>query len=203
MLMLHALQLGGVTRAIEAVWTYRALGRVEEPYCSLVRKIRVSRDGKQHHVIREVSRLEGRLYAHRAAFARAMVLMAFLGSAPQLTLQAYITLQQHSITAYRGVLMAVSLLSVSLGALVLTLLAVRVRFDRVELRVSARAVAVATAWRAMEISTRVTVLVLFSSACREWTLAVVLVNLAVFGLLPWVGLWRQRRFLPEHPNTTY
>lgn len=58
--------------------------------------------GRAEEVEHEVGQAEGKLVAHRAAFARTSVIQAFLGSAPQLTLQLYICVLQRDVSIGRG-----------------------------------------------------------------------------------------------------
>lgn len=60
------------------------------------------RCGRAEEVEHEVGQAEGKLVAHRAAFARTSVIQAFLGSAPQLTLQLYICVLQRDVSFGRG-----------------------------------------------------------------------------------------------------
>lgn len=59
------------------------------------------KDGLSEEVEKEVGQAEGKMFTHRSAFSRASVIQAFLGSAPQLTLQLYITVLQQNITTGR------------------------------------------------------------------------------------------------------
>lgn len=78
------------------------MGRVEEPYVSITRKKQMPRAGQSEEVERQVGQAEGKLFTHRAAFARTSVIQAFLGSAPQLTLQLYICVLQQGVSVGRG-----------------------------------------------------------------------------------------------------
>ena len=60
------------------------------------------RGGQSEEVERQVGQAEGKLFTHRAAFARTSVIQAFLGSAPQLTLQLYICVLQQRLSIGRG-----------------------------------------------------------------------------------------------------
>lgn len=60
------------------------------------------REGQSEEVERQVGQAEGKLFTHRAAFARTSVIQAFLGSAPQLTLQLYICVVQRGVSIGRG-----------------------------------------------------------------------------------------------------
>lgn len=60
------------------------------------------RGGQSEEVERQVGQAEGKLFTHRAAFARTSVIQAFLGSAPQLTLQLYICVLQQGVSIGRG-----------------------------------------------------------------------------------------------------
>ncbi|KAJ1117909.1 hypothetical protein NDU88_006105 [Pleurodeles waltl] len=101
-LLLHMVQLGPLVRCVEVFYIYFSAGRVEEPYVSITKKKQLPKDGLSHEVEKEVGQAEGKLYTHRSAFSRASVIQAFLGSAPQLTLQLYICVLQRDITAARG-----------------------------------------------------------------------------------------------------
>ena len=89
-------------RCLEAFCIYGSVGRVEEPYVSITRKRKVPRRGESEEVERQVGQAEGKLFTHRAAFARTSVIQAFLGSAPQLTLQLYICVLQREVSVGRG-----------------------------------------------------------------------------------------------------
>lgn len=78
------------------------MGQVEEPYVSITRKKQIPRGGQSEEVERQVGQAEGKLFTHRAAFSRTSVIQAFLGSAPQLTLQLYICVLQQEVSIGRG-----------------------------------------------------------------------------------------------------
>ncbi|KAJ8409874.1 hypothetical protein AAFF_G00209150 [Aldrovandia affinis] len=195
--LLHILQLGPIVRCLEAFYIYGSSGKVEEPYVSIIRKKRMPRGGVSEEVEEQVGRAEGKMVTHRAAFARTAVIQAFLGSAPQLTLQAYISVLQRAVPIRRGTLMIVSLLSIVYGALRCNVLAIKIKYDDYEVEMRPPAYLCIFLWRSLEISTRVAVLVLFSSALRIWVLPVVLTNLLVFSLYPWVLFWRSGAPFPE------
>lgn len=87
---------------MEVFYIYFHAGRVEEPYVSITKKRQMPKDGHSEEVEKEVGQAEGKLFTHRSAFSRASVIQAFLGSAPQLTLQLYISVLQQEITAARS-----------------------------------------------------------------------------------------------------
>lgn len=89
-------------RCLEAFCIYGSVGRVEEPYVSITRKKQMPRGGHSEEVEQQVGQAEGKLFTHRAAFARTSVIQAFLGSAPQLTLQLYICVLQGRVSVGRG-----------------------------------------------------------------------------------------------------
>lgn len=68
---------------------------------SITKKRQMPKDGLSEEVEKEVGQAEGKMFTHRSAFSRASVIQAFLGSAPQLTLQLYITVLQQNITTGR------------------------------------------------------------------------------------------------------
>lgn len=87
---------------MEVFYIYFRAGRVEEPYVSITKKRQMPKDGYSEEIEKEVGQAEGKLCTHRSAFSRASVIQAFLGSAPQLTLQLYICVLQQEITAARS-----------------------------------------------------------------------------------------------------
>lgn len=92
----------GPRRCLEAFCIYGSVGQVEEPYVSITRKKQMPRGGQSEEVERQVGQAEGKLFTHRAAFSRTSVIQAFLGSAPQLTLQLYICVLQEAVSIGRG-----------------------------------------------------------------------------------------------------
>lgn len=89
-------------RCVEVFYIYFHAGRVEEPYVSITKKRQMPKDGHSEELEKEVGQAEGKLFTHRSAFSRASVIQAFLGSAPQLTLQMYICILQQEITVARS-----------------------------------------------------------------------------------------------------
>ncbi|TMS06474.1 Membrane transport protein XK [Larimichthys crocea] len=201
-LLLHILQLGPIVRCLEAFCIYGSVGRVEEPYVSITRKKQMPRGGQSEEVERQVGQAEGKLFTHRAAFARTSVIQAFLGSAPQLTLQLYICVLQQGVSIGRGTLMVISLLSIVYGALRCNILAIKIKYDDYEVDVRPLAYLCIFLWRSFEIATRVVVLVLFSSVLQLWVLPVVLLNFLVFFLYPWILFWHSHSPFPENIEKT-
>nr|XP_061799264.1 endoplasmic reticulum membrane adapter protein XK-like [Nerophis lumbriciformis] len=201
-LLLHMLQLGPIVRCLEAFWTYGSAGRVEDPYVSITRKKQMPVHGRPEMVERQVGQAEGKLVTHRAAFARTAVMQAFLGSAPQLTLQLYICMLQRGISIGRGTLMAISLLSIVYGALRCNILAIKIKYDEYQVVMSPQAYLCIFLWRTCEIASRVAVLVLFSSVLKIWVLPVVLVNFLTFFFYPWILFWRSHSPFPQHIEKT-
>ncbi|XP_060909370.1 membrane transport protein XK [Labrus mixtus] len=201
-LLLHILQLGPIVRCLEAFCIYGSVGRVEEPYVSITRKKQMPRGGQSEEVERQVGQAEGKLFTHRAAFARTSVIQAFLGSAPQLTLQLYICVLQQGVSIGRGTLMVISMLSIVYGALRCNILAIKIKYDDYEVDVRPAAYLCIFMWRSFEIASRVVVLVLFSSVLQLWILPVVLLNFLVFFLYPWILFWKSHSPFPENIEKT-
>uniref|UniRef100_A0A8C4KAK4 XK-related protein n=3 Tax=Dromaius novaehollandiae TaxID=8790 RepID=A0A8C4KAK4_DRONO len=197
-LLLHILQLGPLVRCVEVFYIYLRAGRVEEPYVSITKKRQMPKDGYSEEVEKEVGQAEGKLCTHRSAFSRASVIQAFLGSAPQLTLQLYICVLQQEITAARSIFMVLSLLSIVYGALRCNILAIKIKYDDYDVSVKPAAYLCIFMWRSFEIATRVIVLVLFSSVLQIWTLPVVLGNFFVFFFYPWILFWQSKSPFPEN-----
>ncbi|XP_030627964.1 membrane transport protein XK [Chanos chanos] len=201
-LLLHILQLGPIIRCLDAFCIYGSAGKIEEPYVTITRKKQMPKGGLSEEVEQEVGQAEGKLFTHRAAFARTSVIQAFLGSAPQLTLQLYICVLQQGVSIGRGTLMVISLLSIVYGALRCNILAIKIRYDDYEVDVRPVAYLCIFLWRSFEIATRVVVLVLFSSVLQIWVLPVVLINFLIFFLYPWVLFWRSCSPFPENIEKT-
>ncbi|XP_077435724.1 membrane transport protein XK isoform X3 [Vanacampus margaritifer] len=201
-LLLHMLQFGPIVRCLEAFWTYGSVGRVEEPYVSITRKKQMPRRGEPEEVERQVGQAEGKLVTHRAAFARTAVMQAFLGSAPQLTLQLYICVLQRGVSVGRGTLMVISLLSIVYGALRCNILAIKIKYDEYHVSMSPSAYLCIFMWRSCEIASRVVVLVLFSSVLKIWVVPVVVLNFLAFFFYPWILFWRSHSPFPQNIEKT-
>ncbi|KAG7250007.1 hypothetical protein CRUP_012002 [Coryphaenoides rupestris] len=158
--------------------------------------------GQTEAVERQVGQAEGKLFTHRAAFARTSVIQAFLGSAPQLTLQLYICVLQRDLSIGRGTLMVISMLSIVYGALRCNILAIKIKYEDYEVDIRPMAYFTVFMWRCFEIATRVTVLVLFSSVLKLWVLPVVSLNFLAFFLYPWALFWRSHSPFPENIEKT-
>ncbi|KAG8451883.1 hypothetical protein GDO86_003907 [Hymenochirus boettgeri] len=197
-LLLHLLQLGPIVRCIEVFCIYFKSDKVEEPYVSITKKRQLPKGGHSDEVEKEIGQAEGKLFTHRSAFSRASVIQAFLGSAPQLTLQLYISILQQEITVSRGIFMAISLLSIVYGALRCNILAIKIKYDEYDISMKPLAYLCIFLWRSFEIATRVVILVLFSSVLQIWTLLVVLLNFLIFFFFPWIIFWQSKSPFPEN-----
>ncbi|XP_004690168.1 PREDICTED: membrane transport protein XK [Condylura cristata] len=197
-LLLHLLQLGPLFRCFEVFCIYFQSGSSEEPYVSITKKRQIPKNGLSEEVEKEVGQAEGKLFAHRSAFSRASVIQAFLGSAPQLTLQLYISVLQQDVTIGRCFFMFISLLSIVYGALRCNILAIKIKYDEYEVKVKPLAYVCIFLWRSFEIATRVVVLVLFTSVLKAWVVMVVLVNFFSFFLYPWILFWCSGSPFPEN-----
>lgn len=91
-----------VSRCFEVFCIYCQSGHIEEPYVSITKKRQMPKNGHSEEIEKEVGQAEGKLFTHRSAFSRASVIQAFLGSAPQLTLQLYISALQQDTTVGRS-----------------------------------------------------------------------------------------------------
>ncbi|XP_043928343.1 membrane transport protein XK [Protopterus annectens] len=202
-LLLHMLQLGPIVRCVEVFYIYVKAGRTEEPYVSITRKKQIPRDGCTDEIEKEVGQAEGKLFTHRSAFSRSSVVQASLGSAPQLTLQLYISVLQKEVTVPRGVLMFISLLSIVYGALRCNILAIKIKYDDYDVHVKPAAYLCIFLWRSFEIATRVIVLVLFSSVLQIWVLPVVLLNFFGYFFYPWILFWKSKSPFPENIEKTF
>ncbi|XP_030305081.1 XK-related protein 2 isoform X3 [Calypte anna] len=96
------------------------------------------------------------------------------------------------------VLMGICLVSVTYGALVCNILAIQVKYDDYKVQLRPLAFLCIVLWRSLEISTRVAVLVLFSTVFKHWIIPVALANLLVVFFLPWVQFWRSGTRLPDN-----
>lgn len=195
-LFLHLLLLGPVIRCLEALLVYFKSGKKEEPYVTISRKISLKK-GQKTAMELEIGQSERNLAAHRNAFKRTAVIQAFLGSTPQLTLQLYATIQEKYVQPIRLALMVITLISIIYGALVCSVLAIQIRYDDYKLRLRPFAYLCMIVWRGLEIATRITTLVLFSTALTYWVILVGAVNLLFFFFLPWVEFWAKKGSLTE------
>ncbi|XP_076203100.1 XK-related protein 2 isoform X2 [Aptenodytes patagonicus] len=97
-----------------------------------------------------------------------------------------------------AVLMGICLVSVTYGALVCNILAIQVKYDDYKVQLRPLAFLCIVLWRSLEISTRVAVLVLFSTVFKHWIIPIALANLLVVFFLPWVQFWRSGTRLPDN-----
>ncbi|XP_055033851.2 XK-related protein 2 [Misgurnus anguillicaudatus] len=203
-LFMHLLQMGPIIRCIEALVIYCQAGKKEEPYVTISRKIKLKHGkGLGPALEWEIGHSERKLAVHRNAFKRAAVIQAFLGSTPQLTLQLYATIQEKYIHHTRLALMIISLISITYGALVCSVLAIQIKYDDYKVRLKPAAYLCMILWRVLEIATRIITLVLFSSVFTYWVVLVALVNLFIFFFQPWVEFWVRRTSLPENIETNF
>ncbi|XP_068182273.1 XK-related protein 2 [Antennarius striatus] len=190
-LFLHLLLLGPVIRCIQALVIYFRAGKREDPYITISRKITLKK-GDQIPLEWEIGQSERLLNTHRSAFKRTAVIQAFLGSAPQLTLQLYATIQEKYFLPARLTLMAITLISITYGALVCSTLAIQIIYDDYKIRLRPVAYLCMIVWRGLEIATRITALVLFSTALTHWMILVGMGSLLFFFFLPWVEFWARK-----------
>lgn len=94
--------------------------------------------------------------------------------------------------------MIISLISITYGALVCSVLAIQIRYDDYKVRMKIGAYLCMVLWRGLEIATRVTSLVLFSTALTFWVVPVGLANLLIFFFQPWVEFWARRASMPDN-----
>uniref|UniRef100_A0A3P9J9M8 XK-related protein n=1 Tax=Oryzias latipes TaxID=8090 RepID=A0A3P9J9M8_ORYLA len=187
-LLLHLLLLGPIIRCFEALMLYCKAGKMEDSYVTISKKTFLKKGQKTEREL-HIGQVERNLATHRNAFERTSVIQAFLGSTPQLTLQLYATIQERYILNGRLALMIISLLSIIYGALVCNVLAIKIRYDEYKVRLRPVAYICMIVWRGLEIATRVTALVLFSTALTRWVILVGVLNFLFFFFLPWVKLW--------------
>ncbi|CAN9515136.1 unnamed protein product [Ophioblennius macclurei] len=201
-LFLHLLLLGPVIRCFEALVVYFKAGKKEEPYVTISRRIRLKK-GQGTPMEFEIGQSERTLAMHRNAFKRTAVIQAFLGSTPQLTLQLYATIQEKYFLPLRLALMIITLISITYGALVCSVLAINIRYDDYKVRLRPAAYLCMIVWRGLEIATRVTALVLFSTALTYWVILVGAINLLFFFFMPWCEFWAKKGSLTENVEKNF
>ncbi|XP_034987505.1 XK-related protein 2 isoform X2 [Zootoca vivipara] len=201
-LFMHLVLLGPLIRCLEAAVMFYRLGREEEPYVTITRKKQIHKDS-EIELEQEVGHLVRRLVTHRNAFKRMAVIQAFLGSTPQLTLQLYVSIVEQSVPISRAILMCICLVSVTYGALVCNVLAIQIKYDDYKIHLHPLAFICIILWRSLEISTRITILVLFGSVFKHYAMAIGGVNFLLFFFLPWVQFWWSGAQLPDNVEKNF
>ncbi|XP_032993691.1 XK-related protein 2 [Lacerta agilis] len=201
-LFMHLVLLGPLIRCLDAVVMFHRLGREEEPYVTITRKKLIHKDS-EIELEQEVGHLVRRLITHRNAFKRMAVIQAFLGSTPQLTLQLYVSIVEQNVPTSRAVLMCICLVSVTYGALVCNVLAIQIKYDDYKIRLHPLAFICIILWRSLEISTRITILVLFGSVFKHYAMAIGGANFLLFFFLPWVQFWMSGAQLPDNVEKNF
>ncbi|XP_042335946.1 XK-related protein 2 [Sceloporus undulatus] len=199
---MHLVLLGPPIRCLEAIVIFYRLGREEEPYVTITRKKHIH-NNSEFELEQEVGHSVRRLVTHRNAFKRMAVIQAFLGSTPQLTLQLYVSVVEQYVPTSRAVLMCICLLSVTYGALVCNVLAIQIKYDDYKIRLGPLGFICIILWRSLEISTRITILVLFGSVFKQYAMAVGGASFLVFFFLPWVQFWKTGSRLPDHVEKNF
>uniref|UniRef100_A0A8C5U631 XK-related protein n=1 Tax=Malurus cyaneus samueli TaxID=2593467 RepID=A0A8C5U631_9PASS len=203
-LLMHLLQLGPIIRCMEALLVYCWSGREEEPYVTITRKRRL-RKGYEVEMEQEVGHSERRLRNPTRNPSRNPTRnpsrnptrnpsRARWHSAPQLAA---------GMDGTSSVLMAICLVSVTYGALVCNILAIQVKYDDYKVQLRPLAFLCIVLWRSLEISTRIAVLVLFSTVFKHWIIPIALANLLVVFFLPWVQFWRSGSRLPDNVEKNF
>lgn len=93
--------------------------------------------------------------------------------------------------------MIITLISIIYGALVCSALAIQIRYDDYKVRLRPTAYLCMILWRGLEIATRITALVLFSTALTHWVILVGMANLLFFFFLPWAEFWGRKGSLTQ------
>lgn len=99
--------------------------------------------------------------------------------------------------------MIITLISIIYGALVCSVLAIQIRYDDYKVRLRPAAYLCMIVWRGLEIATRITALVLFSTALTHWVILVGMANLLFFFFLPWVEFWAKKGSLTENVEKNF
>lgn len=86
-------------------------------------------------------------------------------------------------------LMVITLISITYGALVCNVLAIQIKYDDYKVRLRPAAYLCMVVWRGLEIATRITALVLFSTALTYWVILIGGLNLLFFFFTPWAEFW--------------
>lgn len=100
-------------------------------------------------------------------------------------------------------LMCICLVSVTYGALVCNILAIQIKYDDYKIYLRPLAFICIILWRSLEISTRITILVLFGSVFKQYAVVVGGVNFMVFFFLPWAQLWHSGAKLPDNVEKNF
>lgn len=107
------------------------------------------------------------------------------------------------MSVFTVALMMITLISITYGALVCSVLAIQIRYDDYKVRLRFKAYLCMIVWRGLEIATRVTALVFFSTALTHWVILVGMANLLFFFFLPWAEFWAKKGSLTENVEKNF
>lgn len=110
----------------------------------------------------------------------------------------FVKFNKRLVSVLAVTLMIITLISITYGALVCSVLAIQIRYDDYKVQLRPAAYLCMIVWRGLEIATRVTALVLFSTALTYWVILVGMVNLLFFFFLPWAEFWARKGSLTEN-----
>lgn len=99
--------------------------------------------------------------------------------------------------------MCICLVSVTYGALVCNVLAIQIKYDDYKIRLHPLAFICIILWRSLEISTRITILVLFGSVFKYYAMGIGGANFLLFFFLPWVQFWWSGAQLPDNVEKNF
>nr|QPB41012.1 XKRY [Macaca fascicularis]QPB41013.1 XKRY [Macaca fascicularis]QPB41014.1 XKRY [Macaca fascicularis] len=195
LLFWHILLLGPIVRCSQAIINYH----------KLLKNLKQEKEGSQDSITKRNTMLEREIafsvrdnFMQQKAFKCMSVIQAFLGSAPQLIFQIYITLTIREWPFGRAFLMTCSLLSVTYGAIHCNILAIQISNDDTTIKLQPIEFICVMIWRFLEVISRVVTLAFFAASLKLKCLPFFLIIYCVPLLAPWLEFWKSGAHLPNN-----
>ncbi|XP_047393182.1 XK-related protein 3 [Sciurus carolinensis] len=198
LLFWHIFFLGPIVRCLCVIINYhKLLKKLEQQK----KDTQVSMSRRHMKLKREIVLSIHGIFMQCKAFKCMSVTQAFLGSVPQLIFQLYITFTIREWPLGRAFLMTFSLISITYAAILCNTLAIQMKYDDVNIKLRPIEFICIMVWRCLEITSRIVILVLFTTSLKLKSIPFLSVIFSILFLEPWLEFWRSGAPLPRHTKS--